>query len=439
MCAAGLALASCSQDEVLSVNDGKSKDNLVTFRVHTPKISRSQELTTENLTEFMVYGFVGMPEEVDGTEPMESFFDGEAVKFANAGDGIFTSETPYYYPLNGSDLYFAAYAPADLNVEVADNYGGLKIADFTVDEDITKQKDVIFANGAGHLDVNEGDMDLTFYHALTKVFVSEVANSGNPYRIEIKGVKFGNIHNTGESIYRGDLAINNESEVINGNGFQENGYIQDYIGNGIFWKPTGEQTGEMVTIFDEPIVLDSENTRMNLMSGYDAADTKGSFMLVPQQLSKESLNEDGTLAGKEFDPTMSYIAFLVRIVNVDKEFTYTDEETGEEVTEGTAYPYTEGVEAISRTFDGVTYAWAAFPLSSLWVPGMYTDYFVDFSKGAGFVAPGADASVECKPILSHEIKFTETVGAWEQGSQTTVDHENELGVDTGDFEDAFGD
>ncbi|MDE6317224.1 MAG: fimbrillin family protein, partial [Muribaculaceae bacterium] len=66
MGAAALALSSCSQEEVISANNGKNDANLITFRVRSQKPSRAMEFSTYNLDDFMVYGFKGDPD--DGEE-----------------------------------------------------------------------------------------------------------------------------------------------------------------------------------------------------------------------------------------------------------------------------------------------------------------------------------------------------------------------------------
>ncbi|MDE6278289.1 MAG: fimbrillin family protein [Muribaculaceae bacterium] len=425
---AAMALSSCSQEELVKVNNGKNDDNAISFRVRSYKPARAMEFSTYNLDDFMVFGFKGSPD--DGDELISYFDGGLPVKFSRGNDLLFTSATPYYYPVDGSWLYFAAYAPSTLTgVESFGTLGGIKIDGFTVDPDITKQIDIICANGGSNLEPDEPDQELTFTHALTKVFVSEVANTDTRYKYEIIGVKFGNIHNSGDYEYRGDKAFD---DVIRNGVFAEDGFIQDFTGNGHFWKPAGEQNGEMTYIFAEPVVLDKTTTRADVMSGDDTEATgeeaNGAFMLIPQQLSAAFLNDEGTIDSASFTAGMSYIAFLVRITYLP---------TGEVI-----YPYAEGVEAISKTIgegdDAITYAWAAFPVSSLWVPGSYIDYFVDFSKGAGFVAPGASEDFEFKPILGREIKFTEEVFSWDDGTLITVDQNNQLGVDSGEDEDPFG-
>lgn len=442
MGAAALVLSSCSQEDVLSVNNTTNNDNHITFRVRSNKSTRSLEYSTYNLDDFMVFGFKGWPD--DEEKVIDYFANGDPVKFTREDGGLlFDSETPYYYPADGSWLYFAAYAPSTLPMTKFGEYGGIT-CDFTVDSDITKQIDIISASGGSNLEKNEDDQEITFQHALTKVYISEVHNNDTRYKYEIMGVKFGNIHNSGKYEFRGEKAV--FPDESNNGTIREDGFLQDAVGYGIFWQPTGEQTGDMEYIFSTPVVLDGDNTSVDVMKGSDTdSDTKSeSFMLIPQQLSNAFLNEEGNIGGLEFDKEMSYIAFLVRITNT--------------ITNEVIYPYAKDedgvstVDAISKTIgegeDAVTYAWAAFPISSLWAPGTYVDYLVEFTDGAGFVAPGADPEVELQPILGRKIRFYVAVDNWgenEDGSETgqgqwiTVGQNSELGVDVGNSDDAFGD
>lgn len=429
---AALTLSSCSQEEVLSVNTSKD-DNAISFRVRSAKQARSMEYSTYNLDEFMVYGFKGWPE--DNYEAGEDLVEYFEEKFSDNGEGLFTSATPYYYPTDGSWLYFAAFAPADLKMEKLP-YGGITLKNFTVDTDITKQIDIICDNGGSNLEKDDPDQEFTFKHALTKVFVSKLINNDTRYKYEIAGIKFGNIANSGELIYRGvkDLDITGDEEL---GVYDVEGYLSDPIGDGIHWK-AAEQTEDMVYIFDAPLVLDEETTSVYPMTGNDtgAEDNagfqdgagNGGFMLIPQKLSKEYVNDEGNIED-EFGDGMSYVAFLVRI-------TYLPQNE-------LVYPYAEGVEAITETIgegeDAVEYAWAAFPVSSLWRPETYMDYVVDFSKGAGFVAPGAGDEVVYQPILGREIRFTETVLFWPENNDETVDQENAINIDGGNVDDPFGD
>lgn len=432
---AALTLSSCSQEEVLSVNTSKD-DNAISFRVRSAKQARSMEYSTYNLDEFMVYGFKGDVDEImpGDEDPMVDYFEeGKPVLFTrDQGALTFSSEKRYYYPTDGSWLYFAAYAPASLDMKKA-KYAGLALEDFTVDNDITKQIDVIVANGGSNLEKDEPDQELTFEHALTKVFVSRIINGDSRYKYEIAGIKIGNIANSGDFIYRGEKHVNADVDRENGV-LDADGWVNDPDGYSIYWKAKGEQTSEMVLLFDEPLVVDGDDVAYPMTGndtgtednvGFQDGAGKGGFMLIPQKLSKEYVNEEGTIEGKEFGDGMSYIAFLVRI-------TY-------KLTGDLVYPYAEGVEAITETLEGVEYAWAAFPVSTLWRPSTYVDYAVTLTNGAGFVAPGADPEVVYQPILGREIKFTEEVHFWPNYTDSSIDQDIELSGDGTNVDDPFGD
>ncbi|MDE7153722.1 MAG: fimbrillin family protein [Muribaculaceae bacterium] len=428
---AAMTLASCSQEEVLKVNTGNADDNLVSFRVRSRNAARSVEYNTENLQDFKVFGYIGWPDEAyeNGADNLVPFFKGGlAETFTRGEDGIFTSATPYYYPGDGSMLYFAAFAPTTLD-PVPTPYGGFKIDEYTVNADITKQEDIILAETISDSESAAADNEITFRHALSKVYISELRCSNENLKIEVVGVKFGNIDAAGELLFCGEKAFSHEgqNEV-----FGEDGYIADGDGR-IFWKPAGEQTSSFVYLLDAPVVLDKDNTSAAIMSGDDAATEnathKEAFMMIPQQL-KATLeeNEEGTEIQKFYE-TDSYIAFLIRVTTVSND--------------KVIYPFAEGVTNITEEIGGVKYAWAAFPVASLWAPGLYVDYLVDFSKGVGFVAPGAEDHV-LKPILGTEVTFTVSVGTsgtngWNQGGLESIEHDNTVRVDIADDEDPFPD
>lgn len=428
---AAMTLASCSQEEVLNVNTGNAEANVVSFRVRSRNASRSVEYNTENLQEFKVFGYIGWPEDAydNGGDNLIPFFaGGMAETFTRDADGIFKSATPYYYPGDYNMLYFTAYAPTTLE-PVPTHYGGFKIDEYTVNSDITMQDDIILAETTTDSDAAAEDNEIIFRHALAKVFISELRCSNENLKIEVAGVKFGNVFTSGELQYCGEkpLVHTEQNEVFN-----EDGYIADGEGR-IFWKPTGEQTGEFVYLFDAAKVIDKDHKSVSIMTGDDAvtenATHKEAFMMIPQQL-QATVEEDAE--GNEinkFYETDSYIAFLIRVTTVNNS--------------KVIYPFADGVTNITEEIDGVEYAWAAFPVSSLWVPGHYVDYLVDFSKGVGFVAPGAEDYV-LRPILGTVVDFTVSVGTgglngWSQGGFESIEHDNSVRVDVGDFDDPFGD
>lgn len=434
---AAMTLASCSQEDVVSVNKNVA-DNSIAFRARTFKSSRAQDITTNNLDAFKVIAYKGYIDNIGENEELVQYWS-DFVEFKRSTDPedapnmFFRSSSPYYYPTDGSWLTFVAYAPSTLDNVTSNAKCELNISNFVVEDNIKDQIDLIFADGAScqaEADIPDGNPDgsvgLFFEHALTKVYVSGAWNGNGDYKYEVAGVKFGNI------VKKADYKFNK---------FDREEEYERHI-----WTPVGNELGDIEYVFETPVEIGTSNTP--LMTGDGA---EGSFLLIPQQLKAETLSADDADDGSnvksyKFKEGVSYIALLLRITHVT---------SGDII-----YPYDEGVEKISEEVAGKTYAWAAFPIGTLWQSGFYVDYVVDFSKGAGFVAPGAGyvtvkngegvemtddegnpitKLLDYTPILGTEIKFFEEVWNWNSGTAATVDHKFEAIIDMADVEDPFGD
>lgn len=435
---AALTLASCSQEDVIDVNRTAVNGNSIAFRARTGKATRALDMTTAALEKFNVYAYKGDCNELGESDNLEDYF-GEWVEFSTDGSGLFTSARPYYYPTDNVPLTFVAYAPIMNNINPTTTTKGELITEFTVADKIEDQIDFVCATALiTKADADElGAPELVFEHTLAKVFVSEVWSDDDRYSYEVYGVRFGNVKKSGTINY--NVFVTEETE--------------EDLTYHCRVTPKGDDS-EFTYIFDEPITV-KPTGKTNLMSGnpfkvdddtyiadYSTNDATGAFMMIPQQLSFTYADEsDGdqyaSVKALKFVPENSYIALLIRVVY---------NKTGEVV-----YPYENGVNDITVSYpngdeNAKKYAWAAFPVSSHWECNRYVDYGVDFSKGVGFVAPGAegydgDYKVEVgQPILGNKIMFTESVLPWSHsGDITTVEQEFEGTVNVGDFEDPFGD
>ncbi len=445
---ASLTLASCSQEEVLNV--ASHSDNAIAFSVRTAKNTRAADITTGSLETFKVFGLYGSIDErvEDESYTMDKYFGGVDFKKTFDSDRImdvFKSDVPYYYPADGTLVTLIAYAPADLDATV-DNKGQI-IVQHEVDEDITKQKDIIFDAFTSGITVTEyedeesGEMveeipELYFFHNLTKVFVSGAKNTNSRYKYSVAGVKFGNIGVKGEGTI----------DKINWQGGSDTPDNPE-------WIITKE--GDRSHIFSQAITIGEDVTPImsgDLSSSVAPVGTQergeGSFLMIPQDLRLKNDDFDysqsvQSLVMKEGHP---YIGLLLRIT------------TGSGDEEKVIYPFAQGVDNITEEVGGIKYAWAVFPIATNWIGGTYVDYLVDFSNGAGFVAPGAEGLedpfwadgtmlvLEHKPILGREIKLTESVKSWTdedgdsniQSSEVTIEQGSEAVLDHGSFVDPFG-
>lgn len=193
MAAAAIALTSCSNEDVVEVNNGNAIDFRATMGAETN--SRGVETNNGNLDKFLVTAVLQNDESAN-----ELYFH-DVLFSKDAGATNFTSENTYYWPGNGKTVKFYAYSyignlatleDADNNVTI--NATNQKIA-FTPATTTTTQLDLVTATAEGSK-VTVGAVALNFDHALSQIQVK--ALNGNPnYKYEVTGVKIANVKPSG--------------------------------------------------------------------------------------------------------------------------------------------------------------------------------------------------------------------------------------------------
>lgn len=170
---AAMALSSCSQEEPVSVNQGRAID----FR--TSMDSRATETTNANLTSIQVAAFLNN----------QLFFPD--MTYTKGSDDFFTSTTEYYWPGDESQLTFYAYSPANPGGTVTLTADNKTMTDFSPAAEIADQVDFVTATATGTKSANEASgMPLTFNHRLAQIEVR--AKSDNAvYKFSISGVRIG--------------------------------------------------------------------------------------------------------------------------------------------------------------------------------------------------------------------------------------------------------
>ena len=167
-----MALASCAKDSVKEVNNGHAID----FRVATQ--TRATETTTANLSTFYVTAI-----DAKGSN-----------YFTNAAftkiEEYFSSSPAYYWPGDGSNLEFYAYAPAaeTLGATVAINNTAKVLTGFSPAAEFADQKDFVTATATGNKTNETTGVALTFDHQLTQIEV-KARNANEAYVYKIKGVR----------------------------------------------------------------------------------------------------------------------------------------------------------------------------------------------------------------------------------------------------------
>lgn len=357
MCFAVLAFTSCSQDEVKEVRSPES----ISFR--TPGFTKAAEIeSSSDLKELGFYvsayleNAVSADSDRAGQEPTYSFYFNNEHYFWSLES--YVSETAYYWPSDGSNLKFYAFTPASTEFEVsapADGQDGILLLEgFSPALSISEQDDFIVAEKTTNkADTgNEGGVVLEFSHALSQIRIN-AKNTHSRYVVNIKGVRLGNI-STGATYRFGDDAQR--------------------------WQwPDSRNHADYTLTYETPVSVNSDNAA--LMPDNESA------MLIPQQLTA-------------WDPTQpeaggAYIGVLINIK------TKADDNSAEAAQ---AYPATKDA-----------YDWVAIPISTYWEEGKRYTYTLDFSDGAGYVAPTkTDENAIAGTRIGNDIKFSVTVDDFEE-------------------------
>ena len=220
---AAMALASCTNEEVLNVADSRaiSFDNAF---VNNSTRSVDPSLTKANLNDFDVYGFV-----TNTSSESSRIFDGVKVFKKDAG---WTYDNPQYW-VNGNTYTFGAIAPsgaATVSGEAIKKKTNKKVGmtvQFTNTNDA--QKDLLHAAPAA-VPVNSDEyntaVEMEFNHQLSKVKFSFKNSVGEGYSVKVTDVKIA------DAMSSGTLTVSGEREAANAWSSQQ-GNLELTFGNAV--------------------------------------------------------------------------------------------------------------------------------------------------------------------------------------------------------------
>jgi hypothetical protein len=320
LAAATLALASCSNEEMIELNKG----NAIDFRAAMGVASRGDETTTANIGQFYV---TAVDQDGEGLYFSEELFTNE-----RSGTTLFESASDYYWP-GTHTLNFYAYSyytgknsDGKLNAIDKSKLGTINIGrdsqmleGFSPAENVADQIDFVSATTSASKAVASG-LPLTFKHNLVETEVRAKTKNTN-YTFEIKGIKFGNL------VSKADFNFATFA-----------------------WTPDESATTDYKIEYADVITLDPDATEVQ---GLSDITNVGRMMVLPQNLTKgetKTTIKDG-----------SYIAVLLKITTNS--------------TKVRVYPYVDNTEE---------YAWAYVPVDFAWTAGNRYIYTLDFSHGAGY-------------------------------------------------------
>ena len=271
---AALTLVSCSSDDLNSLSDNSSKNEAISFdgylgrsavAVNGSRGSVLDVTTLQNSAEG--FGVFGHYKEDDGQEFGSGLFNNQKVTYKASA---WTYTPLKFWPTQGH-IDFLAYAPYDANTALTDSKS--KIV-FTVDKEIAKQKDLLWANAVNQTKDNISrtgkKVKFHFYHALSRL----------GYTVKLYGN--GDYSSNKASFTVNKITLAGSSDGTSKNAFYKKGTIDLSKSNEgpNLWDTSSSVNNEGKQNFD----LVSSNTSL----GQDGIKSDKEYLFViPQDFSQE--------------------------------------------------------------------------------------------------------------------------------------------------------
>lgn len=169
---AALTLVSCSSDDLNSLSGTPSKNEAISFDSYLGRSavsvngSRGSVLDMDALKKPTEgFGVFGNYKEAEGLEYGSNWFNNVQVTYSSTDTKWKYSPDQYWLPQGHID--FLAYAPYDSKYKSKVTNDNQKL-EFTVDPDIKKQKDLLWANATNQTKTDK-TVTFTFKHALSRL------------------------------------------------------------------------------------------------------------------------------------------------------------------------------------------------------------------------------------------------------------------------------
>lgn len=363
---AGLALASCSNDETVAVNN--NDPDAISFRPQVAGTTRAADITTSNLTSFFVTA-----NHLEGTT-VTNYYGGTTPETYTNGGTTYTSTTKHYWPSTGK-IDFIAFAPAtgtDISRTDSTHFS------VTPNATLSAQQDFLYAVVRNQTkETNGAGVVLNFRHALSKIVI-QLKNSATDLHFTVKDVAIGYIKPTGAfaPVYKTAEGsqigfCTNGTTTSNTTIASESGY---YI-TGAAWTASGTETAYSQTAGTTAYAANASATALT-----------NDMILIPQALTVATAYSAAS-SGSGFNG--AYISVELKI-------------------QDSSDHYIIGTSAD----DG--YVTAMWPLTALtWLPGHKYTYTVDLA-GGGYHTTNQDSNADLDQILKNAvIQFVNvTVDTW---------------------------
>ena len=375
---AAVALASCSNDETIAVNESDA----ISFRPLVSNVTRAAN-STGLKSAFEEGDIINVHALYNSTQYFQDDFTMQAT-------GGFTSTKPHYWPsdVTTKNVTFTAIWGATQTAGTAGNF-----TSYSPNAAAASQKDILVAKHTSA--TKENPVLLNFRHTLSQIFV-KVQNTNANLKVTITGVRIGYIKTASSSFtYSGGVTDTQEDGSHNaGNVVQSDWSLVDFA------TPGSGETYANNYKYDQ----DLTGTPTVLTSTAAAQDFTALFtpwILLPQDM-KASTDADsdgivdyanaksGGTASDIPDLGGSYIALEMTIENYD-------------------------VANTTATGTIVAKQWCYWPITTNWNPGYKYTYTIDVA-GGGYMPTDTNNDKELDPVLAGAVIVISpscTIDAWD--------------------------
>lgn len=369
--AAALALASCSQDEVLEVNRGEA----ISFRPIVNSVTRAYSAGPitgfETGDKFNVYADFGSA----------MYFQADFTRGTAPEDG-FWSAAKYYWPNDISATKAMTFTAVFGGTQTAGTAG--EVANFSPAASADAQVDLLLAKHVSK--VKETPVLLNFRHALSQIAV-KVANTEANFKITVSGVRVGYVAQTGTLTYTGDATDTRETGSKNATLIAQTDWD-----NTAATSANANKYDQTVTATELTGVVEAASAVA--LTGYN------SWLLLPQVLTdaeNKYVTTATTASVASADPDLagSYIALKMKVENYN----------GSAVT-GTV----------------VSEQWCYWPITTSWLPGYKYTYTINAGSG-GYQPADTNNDGKLDPVLDNAVIWFSpscTIDAWVEDTAIEV-------------------
>lgn len=368
-----VALASCSKDEVVKINQDEIKYNVVTE--NTTKAANVY-CNNNKMSEFQVWAKVGTTDYIGGA--------GDKV---NVSGNTCIPTVTRYWPEGSVDFYAVAGMTTNSISWDADAATPAQIKDFVVDGTVANQVDLLYAKASAQQD--DGSVNLNFRHALSQIVFNAKNEHPNLY-IEIESVAVCGLDGKGTFTYPTGVTSPNNNDP-----HTTTTPSNPAAGTQGVWS-LSEQTDDInksySVLFATPVVLNPKSGNTDVTADLTADNetdkeySKDAMLLLPQTKDAYDKGTDNTYSG-------TYFKLMCRIYNVA-------DNTAETPVKTLVY----GIPATAENNNKEGAKAALIPASIVWEQGYkYTYTFIFGGNSNGGVEPNPDDPNSGEPDLDNPV------------------------------------